>query len=81
MKIHVAVLVCLAACIRAEVPYLFNLVFLADGADFIADFVNTEDHRKRPFRYNFFFEPLRFFISSQNSRVVMSSFRSSQKVL
>ena|GEM_PF-3860436 len=81
MKIHVAVLTRLTACIRAEEPYLFNLVFLADGADFITDFVNTEDHRKRPFRYNFFFEPLRFFISSQNSRVVMSSFRSSQKVL
>ena len=61
--------------------FAFKFIFLADGADFIADFVNTEDHRKRPFRYNFFFEPLRFFISSQNSRVVMSSLRSSQKVL
>ena len=60
--------------------FAFNFIFLADGANFIADFVNTEDHRKRPFRYDFFFA-LRFFISSQNSRVVMSSLRSSQKVL
>ena len=41
MKVYIAVLARLTACIRAEEPYLFDLIFLADGADFITDFINT----------------------------------------
>ena len=41
----------------------------------------TNFHNEIPHRSNYLFFALRFFISSQNSRVVMSSFLSSQKVL
>ncbi len=49
MKIHIAVLTRLAACIRAEEPDFLYPLLLADGADFRADFVDGENHGDRPF--------------------------------